>query len=277
MKILRNIEQSDNLDPHHHDVSKMFAQPGHAEPLMGQEEEIGETIGDDEEDWGNSVSGASGHHTHGVDAVTFSGDDMNSKGKSSPLQRAPGTNTLREPTQVSEELVSRLTQMYQAIKEDFGQSVVTVNNVPAGNSANGTPKPSQIKAIDPVRDAKVDQKTQMISPQANFPGLAPGGDPELWKLQNGLRKKGYKLKTDGLNGPETEKMARDAGLLHDIHQDVANPSAVDIGGGIGQTLGKPIGWIETAWRNLQKEFKNAQQGINESAELNDMLKIAGLK
>ena len=120
MKILRNIEQSDNLDPHHHDVSKMFAQPGHAEPLMGQEEEMAETIDDDEESWGNSVSGASGHHTHGVDAVTFSGDDMNSKGKSSPLQRAPGTNTLREPTNVSEALVNRLTSMYETIK---GESI----------------------------------------------------------------------------------------------------------------------------------------------------------
>jgi hypothetical protein len=43
---------------------------------------------------------------------------MNSKGKSSPLQRVPGSNTLREPTNVSEELVSRLSQMYQAIKEE---------------------------------------------------------------------------------------------------------------------------------------------------------------
>jgi len=129
MKILRNIEQSDNLDPHQHDVSKMFAQPGHAEPLMGQEEEMAETIDDDEEDWGNSVSGASGHHTHGVNAVTFSGDDMNSKGKSSPLQRAPGTNTLREPTNVSEELVNRLSQMYKAIKEDStDEGVVDVAN-----------------------------------------------------------------------------------------------------------------------------------------------------
>jgi hypothetical protein len=129
MKILRNIEQSDNLDPHQHDVSKMFAQPGHAEPLMGQEEEMAETIDDDEEDWGNSVSGASGHHIHGVDAVTFSGDDMNSKGKSSPLQRAPGTNTLREPTNVSEELVNRLSQMYKAIKEDStDEGVVDVAN-----------------------------------------------------------------------------------------------------------------------------------------------------
>ena len=129
MKILRNIEQSDNADPHQHDVSKMFAQPGHAEPLIGQEEEMEETIGDDEESWGNSVSGGSGHHTHGVTAVTRSGDDLLSKGKISPLARAPGTNSLRHPTQVSEELVGRLSQMYEAIKEDrTDEGVVDVAN-----------------------------------------------------------------------------------------------------------------------------------------------------
>jgi hypothetical protein len=139
MKILRNIEGSDNKDPHQHDVSQLFGEPeaDPAEPIMGDivaklaheemdgeesplthEYEVGETIGDEEESWGNSVNGASGHHTHGVDSVTFSGDDMNSKGKSSPLQRVPGSNTLREPTNVSEELVSRLSQMYNAIKEE---------------------------------------------------------------------------------------------------------------------------------------------------------------
>jgi hypothetical protein len=41
---------------------------------------------------------------------------MNSKGKSSPLQRVPGSNTLREPTNISEELVDRLTSMYETIK-----------------------------------------------------------------------------------------------------------------------------------------------------------------
>jgi hypothetical protein len=117
MKILRNIEQSDNADPHQHDVSKMFAQPGHAKPLIGQEEEMEETIGDDEESWGNSVSGASGHHTHGVSAVTRTGDDLLSKGKPSPLARAPGSNALRHPAGVNEELVSRLSSLYQQIKE----------------------------------------------------------------------------------------------------------------------------------------------------------------
>jgi chromosome segregation ATPase len=50
--------------------------------------------------------------------VTFTGDDMNSKGAISPLARAPGSNTLRAPSHVSEELVSRLSQMYQSIKEE---------------------------------------------------------------------------------------------------------------------------------------------------------------
>jgi hypothetical protein len=140
MKILRNIEDSENKDPHQHDVSKLFGEPhsvDHEEPIMGnivaalaheetdgedspmtQEYEVGETMDDDEEEWGNSPDGASGHHTHGVDAVTFSGDDMNSKGKSSPLQRVPGSNTLREPTTVSETLVGRLSAMYEAIKEE---------------------------------------------------------------------------------------------------------------------------------------------------------------
>jgi len=139
MKILRNIEGSDNRDPHQHDVSQLFGEPDAdpAEPIMGDivaklaheeldgeespmthEYEVGETIDDENESWGNSVDGASGHHTHGIGAVTFSGDDMNSKGKSSPLQRVPGSNTLRDPTNISEELVSRLSQMYAAIKEE---------------------------------------------------------------------------------------------------------------------------------------------------------------
>ena len=139
MKILRNIEDGENKDPHQHDVSKLFGEPhavDHEEPIMGDivaklaheetdgqdspmthEYEIGEQM-DDEEEWANSANGSSGHHTHGIEAVTFSGDDMNSKGKSSPLQRVPGSNTLREPTNVSETLVDRLSAMYQAIKEE---------------------------------------------------------------------------------------------------------------------------------------------------------------
>ena len=209
MKILRNIEQSDNLDPHQHDVSKMFAQPGHAEPLIGQEEEMGETIGDEEESWGNSVSGASGHHTHGVDAVTFAGDDMNSKGKSSPLQRAPGTNTLREPTNVSEELVNRLSQMYEAIKEDstdegvvdvantVGQGIGSVvgtakdawnaakqgyNQTSTGSStpANNVPAPMTSKGslgLPPGAGAKTPPTATPVRPDPRGTGPAPSTPP----------------------------------------------------------------------------------------------------
>ena len=183
MKILRNIEQSDNLDPHQHDVSKMFAQPGHAEPLVGQEEDMEETIGDDKEDWGNSVSGASGHHTHGVKAVTFSGDDMNSKGDISPLARAPGSNSLRHPNQVSEELVSRLTQMYEAIKEDrTDEGVVDVANTlgQGVGSVVGTAK----DAWNAAKQGYNQTSTGSSTPANNVPapmtpkgslGLPPGG------------------------------------------------------------------------------------------------------
>jgi len=120
MNILRDIEAGE--------------ESGHDEPIMGTEEvlnvqgdesplsvspdeEMEEVIHDDEESWGNSAHGGHKHHTHGAEAVTFSGDDMNSKGKISPVSRAPGTNSLREPSQFDEALVSRLTAMYQEIKE----------------------------------------------------------------------------------------------------------------------------------------------------------------
>jgi hypothetical protein len=108
-------------------------------PIMGDEEQFGpgtdherdapvdefselgpdhvaqETFDDDKEVWGNSAHGNSGHHTHGLDAVTFSGDDLNSKGKVSPAMRVPGTNALRA---VSENLVNKLRTMYEEMKDE---------------------------------------------------------------------------------------------------------------------------------------------------------------
>jgi hypothetical protein len=121
MNILKDIE--DGKDGHDHDA--LFGEPsdGAEEPIMGDmiahmanEEGMDETFDDDKEVWGNSAHGSSGHHTHGVDAVTFSGDDMNSKGKVSPLARAPGTNALQHP--MHESLVDKLTAMYETIKEE---------------------------------------------------------------------------------------------------------------------------------------------------------------
>jgi hypothetical protein len=140
MNILRDIEGNDS---HGHD-EKLMGEPARhdkEEPVMGDivkdmldnmnndqglespfsdapEEEMEEANeNDDKETWANSAHGDAGHHIHGVDAVTFSGDDMNSKGKISPLQRAPGTNSLREPSNFDESLVRRLSDHYASIKE----------------------------------------------------------------------------------------------------------------------------------------------------------------
>jgi hypothetical protein len=121
MNILRNIEGSDHSAPQ-----------GHEEPIMGEPGEsvtgndsplsITDEVYDDEEKFANAAPGGSPKHTHGIDAVTFSGDDMNSKAKVSPLARAPGTNTLREPVQ--EGLVERLSSLYNEIKtRDFTEKL----------------------------------------------------------------------------------------------------------------------------------------------------------
>jgi len=111
MNILRNLDKEEQ---------------GHEEPIMGNivakmkaahdepEIEIGEEMGDDAETYGNSVQGDAGSHVHGIDAVTASGNDMNSKGKASPLSTAPGTNPLRGPVQ--EGLVDRLSNLYNEVK-----------------------------------------------------------------------------------------------------------------------------------------------------------------
>jgi hypothetical protein len=90
---------------------------GGKSPFTTDERDMEEEFDDDEETYANSANGSPGKHIHGIDAVTFSGDDMNSKGKISPVARAPGTNSLREPSNFDESLVNRLSAMYQEIKE----------------------------------------------------------------------------------------------------------------------------------------------------------------
>lgn len=81
------------------------------------EKKVEEEMRDDGETWANSSHGDAGAHTHGVDAVTATGDDMNSKGGSSPLSRAPGSNSLiRHHWHVQEGLVDKLAAMYEEIK-----------------------------------------------------------------------------------------------------------------------------------------------------------------
>ena len=137
MAVLRDIENGGdaplNSAPHHAhsqgseeepiigDMVQAMAQemedPGEDSPLtQAPDEEMDEVIGDDRETWGNSVHGDAGHHVHGVDAVTQTGDDMNSKGKISPLARAPGTNAMRHP--MHEQIAERLQSLYSSIKEE---------------------------------------------------------------------------------------------------------------------------------------------------------------
>lgn len=150
MSVLKNIEQGD-FAPDHDEPSDepQHDAPGHEEPIMGdivksmaahaEEEnqmmpqpEMDEEMGDDGETWANSAHGDAGAHVHGVDAVTGSGDDMNSKGKLSPLARAPGSNSLiRHHVHVNEELVDKLTSMYEAIKGEPIAEAYNPNNVNA--------------------------------------------------------------------------------------------------------------------------------------------------
>ena len=112
MSILKSIENGDEEDG----IDVVIGKPSIAKASHGEDPILGdfEEALDDMETYGNSAPGASGKHTHGVDAVTFSGDDMNSKGKISPLARAPGTNPLRHP--MHESLVNRLQEHYNSIK-----------------------------------------------------------------------------------------------------------------------------------------------------------------
>jgi len=135
MNILRDIEgnNSHGAPSHEHDPKEPLIgdmvkdmhddidnDNGEESPLSdAPEEEMEEgNENDDAEIWANSAHGDAGHHTHGVDAVTFSGDDMNSKGKISPVSRAPGTNPLREPSNFDESLVRRLQEHYEQIKNN---------------------------------------------------------------------------------------------------------------------------------------------------------------
>ena len=104
MNILKDIEQAET-EPH------MGHQHEPEEPLMGDmvramahEEDMGE-------EYENSVHGHDGATEFGIDAVTFTGDDLASKGKGA-LKHNGGENPMHES------LVNRLTQMYQAIKEE---------------------------------------------------------------------------------------------------------------------------------------------------------------
>ena len=154
MNILRDIEAgeapTDDEEPMM-GTEEILNVQGDESPLsVSPDEDMEEVIGDDEEQWGNAAHGGHGHHTHGIEAVTFSGDDMNGKGKISPVSRAPGTNSLREPSQFDEALVDRLQAMYQEIKEAGDKRTMS-------RAAKGIMKYGK-KGMQALRDAEAEGK-----------------------------------------------------------------------------------------------------------------------
>jgi hypothetical protein len=123
MNILHNIEKG-ATGAEHDDI--VFGEPGEQHekhPHIG-DDEMEETMGDNGQTFGNSVHGDHGTHVHGIDAVTATGDDLASKGKASPLQRAPGVNPLRRP--MEEGLVEKLQNLYNEVKtRDLNENVLT--------------------------------------------------------------------------------------------------------------------------------------------------------
>jgi hypothetical protein len=181
---------------------------------------------------------------------------------------------------LEENIRSNLQTHYNKLKEASFVQPNSPDSAPGAIKQNpARPRPaggSGPKAIDPVSTTPVTMKPQTVAPQANRPGLAPNGDPKLWDIQHELQKRGYKIKPDGLNGPATQQAAADAGMIDSIRQDVANPKAASTFGDIGHAIGSGIGWVETAWRNLQTGLSRGRAGMEESADLDDIKKLSGL-
>jgi len=123
MDIIRSIEKggSDHDEPLMGEPSEKHS---HEEPLMGDEKDFEEAV-DDAQTFANSPHGTSGTQVKGIDAVTATGDDMNSKGKMNP-HYSPGNNTLRQSTTVHEGLVEKLQAHYEEVKtRDLKESTLT--------------------------------------------------------------------------------------------------------------------------------------------------------
>jgi hypothetical protein len=105
MSILKNIENGE-----HGDSDVLVGEPSEQEPIMGA---IVQSMGHEHdmgEEYENSVAGGSEPEVYGIDAITQTGNDMHSKGL-----EAPPVNGGGNPMQ--EALVSRLSQLYNEIKE----------------------------------------------------------------------------------------------------------------------------------------------------------------
>lgn len=119
MGILRSIEHGENpmqdLDGHG-ELDALFGKPehDHSDMVLGGPEM--------EEDYQNSMQGASGNIEYDIDKMTGSGDDLASKGGVKKLKVNGGENPLAEA------LVDRLQAHYESIKYD---EAYNPNNVSA--------------------------------------------------------------------------------------------------------------------------------------------------
>ena len=157
------------------------------------------------EDFKNSMAGASGQHTAGVDSVTATGDDLASKG-----QEAPKVNGGGNPMQ--EAISQRLQKMYDTIKEETteegwnpntwfgGKQPAQAAGAPAadgggydamGNPTTSTPSASPTAVAKPAGQA------------AKPARVAAKPDPNVMALQQKLIAAGAKIKADGIMGPAT--------------------------------------------------------------------------
>ena len=187
MKILRNIENGENKDPHQHDVSQLFGEPeaGPEEPIMGaivqhmEQEPVDEVMGDDQESWGNSAPGGSAHHTHGIDAITFSGDDMNSKAGNEKPKMSGGGN----PYSVSETLVSRLKAHYESVKEAKEEKFDPLKHVK-------NPTKGEKKAAKDVKRGSYADRAAMLRSAENDGRLKEGEKQTMSRAAKGNEKYG---------------------------------------------------------------------------------------
>lgn len=104
LNVLKDIEGGVSADDDKALFGKATSVDMNDEPIMG-------------DNFANSVEGGSDTEVYGIDAVTGTGDDLHSKGGEAEKVNGGGN-----PFNVDESLVSRLSAMYEEIKESKKES-----------------------------------------------------------------------------------------------------------------------------------------------------------
>lgn len=150
------------------------------------------------EDFKNSMAGASGQHTMGIDAVTATGDDLASKGGEAPKVNGGG-NPMQEA------ISQRLQKMYDTIKEERSDEAwynpatwgAAGGSNTQGGAATGNPKiAAQGKKAGATQAVPAGQAAKPARPAAQ-------PDPNVMALQQKLIAAGATIKADGIMGPAT--------------------------------------------------------------------------